>query len=181
MGTILITSLVALHLVFSSPFIAQATSSPVPRRQLIRDQVQTRNEERKATIAARLTEIRRARIRNFFNRLTRRLEAAIDRLEKLITRIESRIAKIEEADNDIDTGPVTEQVNDAKAKLASAKADLQEVKDTFETLLTADEPREVFETVRDKITNIKDAIIEVHRLLVHVIGDIKGLRVGPSP
>jgi hypothetical protein len=28
--------------------------------------------------------------------------------------------------------------------------------------------------------NIKDALIEVHRILVHVIGDIKGLRVGTT-
>ncbi len=181
MGSFLITSLLGLQLIFSPPFISQATSSPVPRRQLIREQVQTRNEERKATITARLTEVRRERIRNFFNHLVRRLEAAIVRLERLITRIESRIAKIEEADEDIDTAPITEQVNDAKTKLGSAKTELQEVKDVFETLLTTDSPKEVFETVREKIMNIKDALIEVHRILVHVIGDIKGLRVGQTP
>ena len=180
MGTVLITSLISLQLIFSSPFISQATSSPVPRGQSIREQVQAKNEERKATIAARLTEVRRERIRNFFNRLVKRLEAAIIRLERLITRIESRIAKIEAADEDIDTSPITEQVNDAKVKLGDAKTELQEVKDVFESLLTSDDPKEVFETVREKIMNIKEDLIEIHRILVHVVGDIKGLRVGAT-
>lgn len=172
MGTLLIISLLSLQLIFSSPFISQATSSPVPGGQLIREQVQVRNEERRAT---------RERIRNFFNRLVKRLEAAIVRLERLITRIESRIAKIEAADEDIDTSPITEQVNEAKAKLEGAETELQEVKDVFESLLTSDDPKEDFETVREKIMNIKEDLIEIHRILVHVVGDIKGLRVGPLP
>ncbi|KKU04071.1 MAG: hypothetical protein UX88_C0003G0007 [Candidatus Woesebacteria bacterium GW2011_GWC2_47_16] len=180
MGTVLITSLLGLQLLLAAPFISQATSSPAPRRQLVKEEIQVRNEERRATITARLTEIRRERIRNYFNRLVGRLEAAIARLEKLITRIESRIAKIEELDEEIDTAPITEQVNAAKSKLAEAEAELQEVKDVIETLLAADNPQEVFETVREKIMNIKDSLIEVHRILVHVIGDLKGLRVGPT-
>ena len=180
MGSFLITSLLGLQLIFSPPFISQATSSPVPRRQLIKEQVQVRNEERRATIAARLTEVRRERIQNFFNRLVRRLEAAIVRLERLITRIESRIAKIEENNEDVDTGPITDQVNDAKSKLEEAKTELQEAKDNFADLLASDEPKVVFEGVHDNIVNIKKALVEVHRILVHLIGDIKGLRVGPT-
>ena len=181
MGTVLITSLLSLQLIFSPPFISQATSSPVPRRQLIKEQVQVRNEERKATIAARLTEIRRERIRNFFNRLVRRFEAAIVRLERLITRIESRIAKIEENNEDVDTGPITDQVNEAKSKLEEAKTELQEVKDNFEGLLVSDEPQGRFLKESNNIRNIKKNLVEVHRILVHVIGDIKGLRVVPTP
>lgn len=180
MGSVLITSLLTLQLVFSSPFIGQATDTPRLRGQELREQAQLRNEEKRATIAARFTEIRRQRITNFFNRLIKRLESAIARLEKLIERIESRIAKIEEEEEDLATGPITEQVNEAKAMLADAKADLEATKDNFEALLDSDEPKEVFNEVRGNIIDIKDALVEVHRILVNVIGDIKGLRVGTT-
>lgn len=185
MGSLLITSLVALHLIFSPSLIVAATSTASPRGQSVREQVRVRNEEKRATREARLAEIRRERIQKFFNRLVRRLEAAIGRLERLITRIESRIAKIEEKNKDINTGPIKEQVENAKSKLQNAKKELQEAKDNFAALLTSDEPKVVFEGVRDNIRNIKKDLVEVHRILVHAIGDIKGLRIGktssPSP
>ncbi|MBI4153393.1 hypothetical protein HY503_00115 [Candidatus Woesebacteria bacterium] len=171
-------SLLTLNILFSPSSISLNTS-PTPRGQTIRQQIQVRNEERRATMEARLTLIRRERLRNFFNRLIRRLEAAIARLERLIARIESRIAKME--GEDIDTAPITKQVNDAKALLADAKEELAKTKDNFEDLLSSDKPRVVFKQVRENIGNIKKMLKEVHRILVHVVGDIKGLRVGPLP
>ncbi|MEK7111718.1 MAG: hypothetical protein AAB875_00155 [Patescibacteria group bacterium] len=178
MGTLLITSLLSLHLLFS-PYVLAAPSG-TPRGQAIREEAQVRNAERRASIAANLTEIRQERITKFFERMVKRLEAAITRLERLITRIESRIAKIAEADEDIDTGPITDQVNDAKDLLADAEALLADVQADFATLLTSDDPKIVFKQVRANISEIKQLLIEVHRILVHLIGDIKGLRVGQS-
>jgi hypothetical protein len=54
-----------------------------------------------------------------------------------------------------------------------------------ESFLDNDDPKTAFAEVREIIQQIKVNLIEVHRTLVHVIGDIKGLRVGtevkPSP
>lgn len=178
MGTLLITSLLSLHLLFSPYVLAKPSGSPVG--QAIREEAQVRNAERRATIAANLTEIRRERITNFFERMVKRLGAAITRLERLITRIESRIAKIGEADGDIDTAPITEDINEAKALLEEAKTDLQAAEDGFIAFLEATEPKEAFKLVRENISSVKQKLIEVHRILVHVIGDLKGLRVGQS-
>lgn len=185
MGTLLITSLLSLQLLFS-PYVLAAPSG-TPRGQAIKDQAQVQNAERRATTTANLTEKRRERIINYFNRMVKRLDAAIARLEKLITRIESRIVKIEGENGDINTAPITEQVNEAKAMLENAKTELQTAKDNFTALLESNEPKEAFKIVRGNISSVKQMLIEVHRILVHVIGDLKGLRVGrtgspgPSP
>lgn len=141
-----------------------------------RVEVQQRVQERRATLQAQLTERRRELIRAFFNRMVRRIEAAIARLETLIERIESRIAKLEAAGEDMTD--VKEQVEDAKDKLAAAEDDLQDAKDGLEDVLTSDDPKEAFAEVRDLIRGVVRQLIEVHRILVQVIGDIKGLRVG---
>lgn len=131
---------------------------------------------KKAEIRERLTEKRRELIRQFFTRMIRRLEAAISRLEKLISRIESRLAKLESQGENV--AKIREEVENAKTKLTSAKADLELAKSKLETVLASDDPKEAFKEVREIIKNVKTQLIEVHRILVHVIGDIKGLRAG---
>lgn len=143
-------------------------------RETLREQIQ----ERQATKAARLAERKRERIRLYFGRLTTRLQAAISRLERLISRIESRLSKIEEDNEDIDTAVVRKDLDTAKDKLASTSAALSQAKTSLEDILTANEPKEAFAEIRDLIQGIKQELIEVHRILVHVIGDIKGLRIG---
>ncbi|MFZ5365703.1 MAG: hypothetical protein ACOZBZ_00235 [Patescibacteria group bacterium] len=137
---------------------------------------------KKAEIKARLTEKRQQFIRQFFNQMVKRLEAAIARLEKLISRIESRLAKLESQGEDV--SKIKTEVADAKTKLAKAKADLEKAKNKLETVLASDDPKAAFGEVRTLIKGVKSQLIEVHRILVHVIGDIKGLRVGqitPTP
>jgi len=150
------------------------------RKETIRMEIQ----ERRATRAARLAERKRERIRLFFDRLTRRMQAAINRLERLIARIKSRLSRIEAADEDIDTASIRETLDGAEDKLASASAALTQAQTSLEDILDANDPREAFTDVRDLIKEIKEQLKEVHQALVHVIGDIKGLRVGqgsPQP
>lgn len=145
-------------------------------------EIQERIQEKKATIAARLAETRKERVRFFFGRLNRRLEAAIDRLEILIERIESRVAIIEEEDEDedIDTSSIKGKLEEAKALLDEARASLAAAESSLENALSSDDPMGAFAIIRETIQEIKNDLIEVHRILVHVIGDIKGLRVGQS-
>lgn len=144
------------------------------RREAIREQIQ----ERRVTIRARISEVRKERIRHIFNRLIKRFEAAITRLEKLISRIESRLDKIEAANEDIDTSSIRDELDKAKDSLASAKTAIAEAKASLEDILSSEDPREAFGVVRDLIKEIKTELVEVHRILVHVIGNIRGLRVG---
>lgn len=131
---------------------------------------------RKAEIKAKLTEKRQQLIRQFFSRMVKRLEAAISRLEKLISRIESRLAKLESQGENV--SKIKTEVADAKTKLNKAKADLELAKSKLETVLTSDDPKSAFAEVRNLIKEVKSQLIETHRILVHVIGEIKGLRVG---
>ena len=148
-------------------------------RQRIEERIQIRTqlrEERRATREARLAETRKARITAFFDRLTRRLEALLERLSILISRIESRLDKITQAGEDIDTTSVEADIQEAKDLLAETE-DLLNVLEV-ETFLENDDPKAAFAEVKERIQQIKMNLIEVHRILVHVIGDIKGLRIG---
>lgn len=143
-----------------------------------REALRVRLQDHQATRAARLAEVRKQRIRVFFNRLTERIQAAIDRLEKLIARIESRLGKIESAGEEIETASIREELDAAKDKLAEASAALSQAQTSLEDILLAENPKEIFIEVRDLVKGIKEQLIEVHRTLVHLIGDIRGLRVG---
>ncbi len=113
--------------------------------------------------------------------MTKRLEAAINRLNRLITRIESRITKIEANNEDINTEPIKKDIQNAKDRLLLATNKLNEAKIKIDDVLQSNTPKEAFAEVRDIIQEIKKDLVEVHRLLVKVIGNIKGLRVGNSP
>lgn len=146
-------------------------------QEKIEEQQQIR-EENRVTIRARLSEMRQERIRFFFGRLTIRFEAAINRLERLIARIETRLDRIEASDEEVDSTAIREEVEEAKRKLEEARVALAEAKESLEGILSAEDPKTAFEDVRDLIGGIKEELKEVHQILVQVIGDIKGLRVG---
>ncbi|HJX46194.1 MAG TPA: hypothetical protein VJ399_03460 [Patescibacteria group bacterium] len=126
----------------------------------------------------RIQEKKKELIRNYFSRLSIRMEAAIARLEKLIKRIENRVAIIKSENSGIDTALIDSEIIKAKDLLEHAKTELIAVNGIIEDTLTSNDPKTAFVVVRDSIKNVKNDLVEVHRILVHLIGDIKGLRVG---
>lgn len=134
--------------------------------------------ERKSSREASLTEMKIRLIRSFWERLFTRLRAAVDRLEYLILRIESRLTKIESTVPQINTTDIREELTAAKEMLNSQKEKMQNLKPEIEKVLSSDDPKEAFAKIRLEIRDIKIGLIEVHRKLVHIIGKIKGLRVG---
>jgi hypothetical protein len=141
-------------------------------------EIEKRVEERKATKEAEVKEKRVERIKHYWELLGKRILATIERLEKLTKRIESRVAKIKETDPEADVSVIEGDLQEAKGLLADAKAKYDEATDALEGLLESEEPKGAFEQVREDIKDIKDLLTEAHRILVHTIGDIKGLRVG---
>jgi len=135
-------------------------------------------EDKIATIQARLSLRKKEIIKIYFQAMTKRLEAAINRLNKLITRIESRITKIETTNEDINTKVIKKDVQKAKDKLLLTTNKLNEAKIKIDGLLESNTPKEAFTEVRDIIKEIKQYLTDIHGILVKVIGDIKGLRVG---
>jgi hypothetical protein len=147
-------------------------------RQTVREEVREATQKRAATIEARLEARKKEIIRNYFTIMTRRLEAAINRLNLLITRIESRIAKIEANNPNVDTNSIKKQVAQAKEKLTQTTNQLTEVKNQMEIIIESNTPHEGFLEVKGMIDKIRKNLVEVHQILVKVIGNIKGLRVG---
>lgn len=175
------------------PVLAQETNtpttSPVIARQeklqeirtRVREKIETRHQliqEHRATITAQLTERRQERVRFSFNRLTKRFQAATSRLRRLTARIDSRLAKIEAEGEEVDTTDVKVTLATTKEKLSEAETALAEAQAGFGDTLNSENPEEAFADVKDLIKGIKQQLVEAHRLLVHLIGDIKGLRVG---
>ena len=159
-----------------SPTIAlaqmQATAPGV--RETVREEAQERIVTAQAFLSQRKQEI----IRSHFNHVTRRLEAAVNRLYLLINRIESRVAKIEAVDESLDTELIKADIASAKEKLDQATIQLGNVKTKMEEVIDSETPKEDFVEVREMVSEIRENLIGVHQILVKVIGDIKGLRVG---
>ena len=138
--------------------------------------VKERVAVKKAEVKARLSAQRQRLIKAFFERMVKRVEAAIARLEKLISRIESRLDKIEAEGTNVTD--IRASVNQAQLKIDQAKTDLNIAQAAIEELLSAEDPKEAFVAVRKTIKEIKMNLIEAHRILVHLIGNIQGLRAG---
>ncbi len=142
------------------------------------EQTIQRRIEKKATIESRLNERKTQLIRSFWGRLIARLEALVGRLEKLIARIQSRIEKIKQTNPDIDTAKIENELNEAVTILSNAKEKIDNADAKIEEVLSSNNPRLAFQEVRGIIQDIKMDLVETHRKLVHIIGEIKGLRVG---
>lgn len=129
-------------------------------------------------VGAKLTEKKRNLIRAYFERMLKRIEAAVTRLERLISRLESRIKKLETEGKN--TVAVETQLGKAKEDLTKTKADLVAARQTIDQMLKNDHPQADFIQVRNLVKTIKTDLVALHRLLVHLIGDVQGLRVGTT-
>lgn len=129
-------------------------------------------------VRTKISATRRERIRNYFGKAVTRTESLITRLENLISRMEVRIEKINEGVEDLDTTQAETNIADAKIALQSATDKLQEVQDSFEDVLSSDDPKDAFGGIVELFRGIKADLKEVHILLVHSIGELKGLRIG---
>lgn len=159
---------------------AQDLPTPTAKSRPVREAIKASIEAKQVERVEKLSAVRKEKIMSFSNRMILRLEALVDRLQILIDRIDARIAKIDESGEDIDTEPIKELVDEAKAKLAVLKIQIAELKEEFGNLPDSDDPKSQFVEVREKITEVKILLKEIHAMLVGVVGDIKGLRVGNS-
>lgn len=154
------------------------TSERAENRDERRATFASTSAEVRADIKARMDERRdhvleaaKERAKAHLARVVKRLEAAVERFEKFTVRIEARIEKL-----------VLMGVDMTKAKdlLAKAKVEIQEadsavvaLKASIEATITADNPREVFVEVKEKIRLAIDAIKEAHAALVMTIREVK--------
>jgi len=167
--------IVFLSLTLLTPSAVFAKDPPTTG-SAVRNTLKTTLNERMATKAARLSLTRRERIRSFWGRMITRIEAMISRLERIIARMEARIVQIDAANGDVDTTQAKADISQAKGLIADIKSDLNTAKTELEQVIGSDDPKAAFKTAIETVQGIKKNLIEVHRLLVHAIGSIKGLR-----
>ena len=136
--------------------------------------VQQNQEENRA----RVQETRKARIRQFFGLMEKRLEAVIARQVRLAARIESRLSKLASAGEDVSIQSA--KLVAAKALTSEAETLVGELGGGLEAVLEANDPKAAFSEVKGQVKAIVDKLKESHRLMVEIITEIKGLRVGNS-
>lgn len=143
----------------------------------IQETVQTRNKQKTTTGGGVLSQQKQGLVTNYYNKMSDKMWAMIDRLNVLITRIDARIAVVEE-ETDKDLTLVISNVNTAKILLTDTKAILTSSDEMFQTVIASSDPKESFEILRENINDIKMNLVEVHQLLVKVIGNLEGLTGG---
>jgi HPt (histidine-containing phosphotransfer) domain-containing protein len=145
-----------------------------------REELTERIQVKKATRQAQLTQKRQQTITSYFNQMSIRIDATIQRLGILISRIESRLIQIETESESVDTSSIMEDIDQAKSILEELSAQNGSTNDTLTEVLASEDPKASFEVLKDSIKDIKLGLLEVHGILTKVIGDIKGLRVGQN-
>jgi outer membrane protein TolC len=159
-----------LLLILTLLFILTTTSISAVSENPQSVKLKAEKSSQRVQITAKISEKRRALIRAYFEQMGRRIEAAISRLERLIVRIQSRLVKLEVEGKDV--ADEESQLNQARNELSKAKADFTAAKAEIEQMVSSDNPKENFSLVRNLIKEVKTKLIIVHRLLVHIIGDI---------
>jgi hypothetical protein len=149
--------------------------------EMKKQEIKERIQIKKATQAAKLQDKRKENIRNYFEKINTRFSSTILRLEKLISRIENRLSVYEQQNPDLNLDEINLQIEDAKVFLLEAEADISTATENLEDTLDSEDPKAMFKIIKDTTMDAKQKLIEAHRILVHVIGDIKGLRVGNTP
>lgn len=172
MRKLILLALLTIALVFPPSILAQ---TPTPSALKTKNRLQA--TENVASQEQKLTFTRRERIRAYVTNMFARLEAMVGRLEKLIARMEARLEDFEATSNK-DKAKVESELEKAKTILAETKTDIAEAKETAGSLIDSQDPKEVFGDLRGQIAAIKKDLVAVHKILVQVLGEMKGLRSG---
>ncbi|MBI2109059.1 MAG: hypothetical protein HYT93_02680 [Parcubacteria group bacterium] len=135
--------------------------------------LQKRAEQEKQVI-----EKRKERIRAYFEKMFKRLDAAIERLQGLAERIESRIEKFEERDADVEKAK--QLLAEAQTLIVSAEESLAKAKIAAEEVLSGENPKEIFTRVHESVKLVVSHTKEAHQALVEVIVALKGNDGGSS-
>lgn len=171
--------LATIFLLLAPVFVVKADDNS-PRGLGIKQEAKASAEARRAEKTEEFRQRRQERISEHFQTMTDRFQAAIERLNKLVTRIEERIAKIESEDPEKNLDNINVQVDEAKQMLEEAQNKLADMVTNFNDFLTNEEPKAAFKQLGVDVRGLKSDLMKIHKQLVHVIGDIKGLRVGDN-
>jgi ATP-dependent exoDNAse (exonuclease V) beta subunit len=145
---------------------------------------QRRNvRERREEARTKIREHVRERVRAHFARLTRRVQAAINRHLKFANRIEQRIRLL--AGSGQNVAEADSRISSARTELTNAQTALNDAARASEQLTVSALPREQFQTVKALVRQAVTHVRNAHRTLLSILGLVRGLHAGegasPSP
>lgn len=142
------------------------------RGAAVREQVQQKREQ----VRERLAEKRKQIIRDHFNRMMKRFDAALERIKKIGERIQSRIERAKANGKDVASAQTA--LDRAKTSWQEAKSAVDGVKGKLESVLSADDPKAAFKDVQNLIEAARDKIKAAHAAMVDAITTLKGVGGG---
>jgi hypothetical protein len=133
-------------------------------------------ETKREELKIKLEKQAQNRIQALFGRVITRIESAISRLDTLIGRMEARLEIFANEGESVEE--IEEDIGLARDLLEDAEALLEELKTSVDDMIPSEDPKAGYIYIKDAVKNIKSNLVEVHSILVQIIGDMKGLRVG---
>lgn len=133
-----------------------------------RQALEQRRQETASSTKARVDQRRQDVIKAYADRMTTRLNAAIDRQSKLADRIASRIQKIQTSQN-IDLSDATALLAQARAQIGVAQAAVTNISVSVDETLAASDPKQAFQNVITATQEAVQSIQDVHQAFVAVV------------
>lgn len=164
-----VTNPAELRRATSKDKLDEARKKAEERREELKDKANAKREQVKKKVA----ETRREALKRLTSKTIERLTTAVERMEKLSGRLQEHINKF--AQKGSDTSKAQIQLDEATAKLAEAKGAISALQGTQDDLVSSEDPKTYFAGLKDEIKNIKQMLVEAHRLLGSSMGEIKGL------
>lgn len=140
-------------------------------------------QEQREEMRTKIREHVRERVRAHFARLTRRIQAGINRHLKLANRIEQRLRLLASSGQNV--AEADSRLVSARTELANAQTALNDAARAEEQLTASATPREQFQTVKSLVAQAVTHVRNAHRTLLGILGLVRGLHAGegetPSP
>ncbi|MBI4118055.1 MAG: hypothetical protein HY455_00755 [Parcubacteria group bacterium] len=130
-------------------------------------------EKERAEKREQLQEERRTAIKAYFEKMFRRLDAALDRLTILADRVESRAEKL--AERGVDVSEAREKLGEARDAIVKARTILKTLREEVPTLAEeGSTARELFGELKKRIQEeAVEAIQMAHKALIEAISALK--------
>ncbi len=125
------------------------------------------------TIFGKLNDERKSAINELFSRMLTKLNSISVRLENLIEKTQQKLDQTKEDYPKANLNQAQTDLDSAKTKLDGAKVNIDNAKIQLKNIFASENPREEFFELKDLINDIKTDFVEVRKLLVKTVTQIK--------
>lgn len=142
------------------------------KREQFKADAKTRKEELKKKVGEKRAE----RIEQFFNQMTQKFEAALDRLDGFSVKIEERVDAAVSSGKD--ATQARSELESGRLKIKEAAAELESAKAKYAEAIKNPNVKAAFADVRKIVQGIAQKVKDAHRALVRSVAELKGVGGG---